>query len=115
MIKVLQNLPYKKRLKELGHFTLKKRKLRRDLITLFQYLNASYKENRRSLFTRSHMERTRGNGYKLHQERFHLDINPKFFTVGAINHWNNLPRDVVESPSLEVFEMQLDRMLDNLI
>ena len=39
----------------------------------------------------------------------------KFFTVRTINHWNNLPRDVVESPSLEVFKMRLDRVLDNLI
>ncbi|KFQ49940.1 hypothetical protein N334_14201, partial [Pelecanus crispus] len=44
------------------------------------------------------------NRYKLHQERFHLDIRKKFFTLRTIIHWNNLPRDVVEFPSLEVFE-----------
>jgi len=61
------------------------------------------------------MERTRGKGYKLHQERFHLDISKNFFTVRKINHWNNLPRDMVEFSSLEVFKLQLDRVLDNLI
>jgi len=43
------------------------------------------------------MEKTRGNGYKLHQERFHLDVRKNYFTVGTIVHRNNLPRDVVES------------------
>ena len=59
---------------------------------------------------RSHTEKTRGNGYKLHQERFHLDIRKKFFTVGIINHWNNLPMDVVALPSLIIFK---DRGLDD--
>jgi len=68
-----------------------------------------------ALFTRSHTARTRGNGYKLHRERFHLDIRKKFFTVKTTSHWNNLPLDVVESPSLQVFKMRLDGVLDNLI
>lgn len=59
------------------------------------------------------MEKTRDNGYKLHQERFPLDTQNNFFTR-TINHWN-LPRDVVEAPSLEVFKIQLDRVLHNLI
>jgi len=61
------------------------------------------------------VERTRGNGYKFHWERFLLNVRRKFFTVRTINHWNNLPRVWVESPSLEAFKMQLDRVLDNLI
>ena len=61
------------------------------------------------------MEKTRGNGYKLYQEIwFHLDIRKTIFRLRTINHWNNLPRDVVESPSLEVFKMRLDRVRDNL-
>ncbi|KAK4827701.1 hypothetical protein QYF61_020979 [Mycteria americana] len=55
------HLPYKERLKALGLFTLEKRKLKRDVITVFQYLQSSYKDDRESLFTRGHMERTRGN------------------------------------------------------
>lgn len=43
------------------------------------------------------MEKTKGNGCKLQQEKFHLDKRQQFFTVRTINHWNNLPRDVVES------------------
>lgn len=40
---------------------------------------------------------TRGNGYKLHWEKFHLDIIKKFFTVRTVNHRSNLPRDVTVS------------------
>ncbi|KAK4833053.1 hypothetical protein QYF61_027555, partial [Mycteria americana] len=110
-IKELENLPCAERLKELGVFYLEKRRLRWDLITVVQYLKGSYKEDRGFLFTRSHMEKTMGNGYKLHHKRFHLNIRKKIFTVRTINHWNNVPNDVVESPSPKVFNMRLDRVL----
>lgn len=51
----------------------------------------------------------------LHWKRFQLGIIRTFFTLRTINQWNHLPRDVVGSPSLEVFRMRLDRVLDNLI
>ena len=60
VIKGLGSLPYKDRLGELDLFSLEKRRLRGDLITMYQYLRGSYKEDGDSLFTRSHMERTRG-------------------------------------------------------
>ena len=73
MIKGLENLLYEERLKELGLFSLEKRRLRGDLITVLQYLKGSYKEDGGPPFSRSHMGQTRDNRYKLHQKRFHLD------------------------------------------
>ncbi|KAM9591203.1 uncharacterized protein ACIBXB_006092 [Morphnus guianensis] len=70
MIKGLGSLPYEERLRELGLFSLEKRRLRGHLITMFQYLKGGYKEDGGSLFTRNHMEKMRGNGYKLLLERF---------------------------------------------
>ncbi|KFO08906.1 hypothetical protein N312_01489, partial [Balearica regulorum gibbericeps] len=47
--------------------------------------------------------------------RFTLRVRKKFLTVRVVRHWNRLPREAVDAPSLEVFKARLDGALGNLV
>jgi len=117
MVRGLEHLSCEERLRELGLFSLEKRRLRGGPIAAFQYLKRVYKKAGKGLFTRawSDRTRTRGNGFKLKEARFRLDIRKKFFMMRVVRHWKRLPREVVDAPSLTAFKARLDGALSNLL
>ncbi|KFQ84074.1 hypothetical protein N337_01843, partial [Phoenicopterus ruber ruber] len=114
MIRGPEHLSYEDMLRELGLFSLEKRRLWGNLIAAFQYLNGAYKKDGDKL-NRPCCDRTRGNGFKLKEGRFRQDIRKKFFTMRVVKHWNRLPREVVDAPSLATFKVRLDGALGKLI
>ncbi|KFV78484.1 hypothetical protein N308_03035, partial [Struthio camelus australis] len=55
------------------------------------------------------------NGHKLKHRKFCPNLRKKFFTVRVTEHWNRLPREAVECPSLEIFKTRLDTILGNML
>ncbi|KAK4809932.1 hypothetical protein QYF61_001659 [Mycteria americana] len=107
MIRGLEHLSCEDRLRELGLFSLEKRRLQGDLI-------GACKKDGDKLFSRACCDRTRYNDFKLKEGRFRPDIRKKFFTMRVMKHWHRLPREVVDAPSLGTFKVRLDGALSNL-
>jgi len=75
----------------------------------------AYKKAREGFFRRACNDRTWGNGFKLKEGKFGLEIRKKFFTMRVVRPWHRLPREVVAASSLAVFKARLDGALSNLV
>jgi len=117
MRRVLEHLPYGERQSNLGLLSLGKRRLREDLINVYRYLKEGgmqMYEARLCLVVCSNG--TRSNDLKNVYRKFHTNVLKNFFTAWVMHHWNRrLPRQVVESPSMEILKTWLDTQLCNLL
>ena len=114
-IQTREHLSCEDRLRKLGLFSLEERRLQGDLLVAFQYLKESSKKEGDRFCSRVCGDGTRGNGFKLKEGRFRLDIRKKYFTARVVRHRNRLPSVVVDALSLETFKARLDKALGNLI
>jgi len=117
MIRGLERLSYKERLRVLGLFSLEKRRLQGDLIAACQCMKGPARELEAGggLSARACSDRTRGNSFKLEDGRFRLDTRNKFFTPRVVRPCPRLPREAVAAPSLAASKPRLDGALSSLV
>jgi len=112
MVKGLEHLSCEERLRELGLFSLK---AARGPNIYLQISEGWVSGDGAKLLSVVPSDRTRGNGHKLKHRKFRLNMRKNFFTLRVTEHWNRLPGEVVESPSLEIFKTRLNKALYSLL
>jgi len=115
MMRRLKHLLYKDRLRELGLFSLEKRRLHADLLAAFQYLKGAYRKAGEELFIRTGSNRKRGNGLKLEEVRFINRYQEEIIYCEDGETLEQVAQEVVNAPSLEAFKARLDGALSNLV
>ena len=107
--KGLEHLLYEERLSELGLFSLEKRRPRGDLINVCKYHKCERQRDIANFFSAVCRDWTRGNSLNLEHRKLLTNVQKNFFMVRVTEHWNRLPRWVLESSSLEIFKILMDQ------
>ena len=110
MVRSIRHLPYAARLARLNLFSLKRRRLRGDLIETFKIVKQIDRVDPDYFFTRSHTTELRGHPYKLYKPRFRTRGRQFTFSTRVINPWNLLPTSVVNSNNVLEFKTKLDKV-----
>ena len=111
IIRGMEDLSYEERLQSLNLFSLEKRRLRGDMISIYKYSNGDPSIVNR-LFSKREFKMTRGHSLKLEEKRFNRKLRRGFFTVRAVRMWNSLPQAVVSAGSIDGFKKLLDGHLN---
>ena len=109
MIEGFGKLSYEDRLRRTGLTTLEERRIRGDLIETFKMIKGISKVDYTKFFSISENNRTRGNSYKLEKKQCNINIRSSFFSQRVVNHWNELPEEVVSAESVNTFKNRLDK------
>ena len=111
----ISELQYEERCKRLNITTLETRRLRGDLIQTYKIVNDHDNVNK-DLFFEKHVGITRGNSAKLVKRgNWRTQVRANAFSIRVVNHWNNLPEEVVQAPSISSFKSRLDKFWSNRV
>jgi len=72
---------------------LERRRLRGDLLAVYSFVQVGSGGGGADLLCLGTSDRTQGNGVKLHQGRFSMNIRKRFLTERVVSHWNRRPRN----------------------
>ena len=115
MITGLEDLEYEERLRRLKLHSLYYRRLRGDLILVYQYHTGLVKcDNVEELFPPAITTSTRGHDLRLQKSRSKHKVRYNFFTQRIVNHWNSLPAEIIHARSIGIFKSKLDTHLSHL-
>ena len=113
MIRSLKHVPYQARLRQLGLPSLKYRRIRGDMITIFKLITGKLKVDLKSLLIERGPHRTRGHSLRIKKIRGTKQVRRNHLIIRATNIWNSLPESVVNAGTVTMFKNQLDKFLKN--
>ena len=113
MVQQLKNSSYDARLRRLNLPTLKYRRLRGDMIQVYNIVSGKHTTNPTVDLNLSNVSNTRGNIYKLQLTHIHYNLRKHFFSIRIVAVWNSLPNSIVNAESTNIFKNRLDRFWFN--